>query len=56
MGILAIRAGFVESVKVPEYTPSELLNAFADADSIDDADADALYEPSFIDLDTLYTE
>ena len=45
MGILAERAGYVESVKVPDYSADDLLEAI-------DADADAdSFEPSFIDLD-----
>ena len=47
VGILAERAGYVESVKVPDYSADDLLEAI-DADA--DADADS-FDPSFIDLD-----
>jgi len=55
VGILAIRAGFVESVKVPQY-PVDVMLETIDVDR-ETIDVDT-FEPSFIDTEqpTLYTE
>ena len=54
MGILAIRAGFVESVKVPQY-PVDVMLETIDVDV--DVDVDE-FEPSFSETEniSLYTE